>query len=218
MLKAQMDRRLRIKEEKRIQNILDAGGKVCNKCNILKEGTDYYNNRTQCKECVLEEQRHKAQEQRDIKQQELIELGVPTSRVLQTPGTYTDELQRTATRTLLESMGWSFNEELNIFYKYPIKDETGRWLNLKDAPKTSSQVKKIRSKIRSKMTIDTLPKISVTKFRRANTPSDEVINQVTYDYFINKLTLIDLEMKYGVGYNTLHQYILKVYEIMEDAI
>jgi hypothetical protein len=77
MLKAQVDRRLRIKEEKRIQKILDAGGKVCNKCNILKEGTDYYHNRTQCKECVLQDQRQKEAEKKEQKLQELQELGVP---------------------------------------------------------------------------------------------------------------------------------------------
>ena len=61
------------------------------------------------------------------------------TRVRNKPNHYEDEFQKKATFELLNSMGWKFNEQNQIWYKDGIKDSNGNWLNLKTFKKTYSK-------------------------------------------------------------------------------
>ena len=207
----------KVKEEKRVKSILDAGGKSCSKCNELKLPDEYYTNRTICKVCVREAERIKDEQEREQKRLEQIELGLSTKRVPNKPGDYADELQKQSTYEILTMMGWSYNEEKNLFYKLPLKDDTGRWLVLKG--QDDSLIKKRnRVKIKENMTVETLPIISITKHRRKTTPPDEIINKICYDYFIGKETVIQLAKKYNLPDHHIHNTIVLVYQKFEDAV
>jgi hypothetical protein len=205
-----------VKTQRRIKNILDAGGKICIKCNTPKHKDEYYINRSKCKECVREEERVKDELARNARIKKQIDAGISTKRVPNKPGDFADDLQKQSSIQILTAIGWSYNEQNGVFYKLPLKDYTGRWLILNEDSNDNLLRKRRRSKIRSKITKQTLPKVSITKNRRKNTPSDEIINQICYEYFIEKKTMLELQIKYKT--KTIHQYICLVYQMLEDNV
>lgn len=207
-----------IKTQRRIKNILDAGGKICSKCNVAKHKDEYYNNRTKCKECVREEERLKDALERNERIKKQIEDGISTKRVPNKPGDFADDLQREGTHKILIAIGWSYNEQNGIYYKLPLKDYTGRWLKLNGSVDTKTHEKRKRVKMKNKITIKNLPTVSITRHRRKTTPPDEVLNEICFDYFINGLTITEISNKYNINTNSAHQYISLVYQKLEDNV
>ena len=205
----------KIKTQRRVKNILDAGGKICSKCNTPKHKDEYYINRSKCKECVREEERLKDELARNERIKKQVELGLSTKRVPNKPGDFADELQKQSTIEILTAIGWSYNEQNGIFYKLPLKDYTGRWLKLKGESDDKLLEHRRRSKIRDTITIDTLPKVSITKNRRHNTPTDEELNQICYEYFIERKTQFEIAYKYGIS--SIHPYISLVYQMIDNV-
>ena len=206
------------KEEQRVKHLLVNGGKYCTKCNELKLPDEYYINRTLCKECVRHIEREKDRVEREQREEERLKLGLSNKRVPARPGDYADELQRTSTFEMMTIMGWSYNPDNDTFYKLPLKDHTGLWLNLKDDGDTRTLNQRKRFLMRRNITIKNLPQVSVDKHRRKSTPTDEVLNDICYDYFINKLSITQISKKYEINTNSAHQYISMVYKIMEDDV
>ena len=206
----------KIKTQRREKNILDAGGKICIKCNNAKHKEEYYANRTKCKECVREEERLKDALERNERIKKQVEDGISTKRVPNKPGDFADELQKQSTIQILTAIGWSYNEQNGIFYKLPLKDYTGRWLVLKGDVDDKLLKHRKQAKIRDTITKETLPKISITKNRRNNTPTDEELNQICYEYFIEKKTQSEIAYKYGIS--SIHPFISLVYQMLEDNV
>ena len=66
-------------------------------------------------------------------------------RVYSTPGKYKNQFQKDVVFNSLQQMGWQYNEEKKIWWKLPIKDEEGKWLNI-DEEKTK-KTKKTRNRL-----------------------------------------------------------------------
>lgn len=107
--------------------------KKCRKCEKYKPLTEYYLNPKgkslflDCKPCTLEKYRESDRIKREAV---LIEQG-GSSRHFEAPNEYVDEYQKEATFNLLKLMGWSFNEENQIWWKDGIKTKDGLFINVK---------------------------------------------------------------------------------------
>lgn len=108
------------------------GYKICNKCRIDKPVEDYYGKFGHCRSCDLEMERTRNL-QRKIDNGGSLKVGVK-------PNVYFDKYQKENTFSLLERMGWEFNEENNIWWKDGIKDKNGVFINI-----TSYRGKKLKT-------------------------------------------------------------------------
>ena len=108
--------------------------KVCNKCHKERPINEFYVNKNTdgrfntCKHCERERARKK-------KEETFFDLD-DTTRVLDTPGKYTNELQRSATADILIALGWKYCKETQIWWRPGIKDKHGNWDHMK--PKTNN--------------------------------------------------------------------------------
>ena len=98
---------------------------VCTKCHNEKLLSEFYyrrkNNRseTRCKECCKEESKKQYKGRNHATNNQY--MCIPEQ-----PGTYKNEFQKQETFEILYKLGWSYNEEKNLWYK-GIKDKDGIW-------------------------------------------------------------------------------------------
>lgn len=109
---------------------LDPNYKQCIKCKEYRTKDNYYKLGTDsrfntCKICI------KIKDDED-REQELIENG-GSLKIPPKPNVYRDKYQKELVFSFLPLCGWKFNEETGIWYKDGIKDENGKFLNLKES-------------------------------------------------------------------------------------
>lgn len=185
--------------------------KICTKCGIEKHMKQYYANRNVCRRCILTEEKIYRTEKR---QEELEEQG-GSMRVPTKAGEYTDELQRKNTYEILTLMGWSYNQELNMFYKLPIKDSEGNWF-YKNGEPFNKKAKKVYLEYYNTITADKLPKFD--KIYHNTTQNLENLNNMIYEFFIDKVDRKTLQQKYNLSENRINYYIRTIYhKIHENA-
>lgn len=99
--------------------------KVCARCLELKPLTEYYmkGKFRICIACVKIEDKEKELRNK-------IETGGGIA-IRSKPNTYTNDIQKQVVFEIMDRLGWTFNIERELWYKLPIKDENGQFLNLK---------------------------------------------------------------------------------------
>jgi hypothetical protein len=97
--------------------------KVCVKCGEEQDIDEYYilkngkiNN--QCKTCLKEYSNFYHQKKREEEENE---------RVPMQPNRYMNDAQKQDTFKFMQVLGWTFNEEEQIWYKLPLKDKDGKF-------------------------------------------------------------------------------------------
>jgi hypothetical protein len=201
-------------EQRRIDELIKAGKKLkrCIKCQIVRDANDYYNTRAVCKECVKE---HERSYRRTREAKLKLERGLGIQRVIKSkPGEYNNEYEQIATKELLTSIGWSFNEENNIFYKEGIKDKNGKWDNVKEDTPTISIRGDFREAAKN-LTIDTIPRIKL-KFRTHKSISEDLLNIVIREHIINNMKVSEIAKKYNVPYMSVHGWIDLLYDRLKE--
>jgi len=174
----------------------------------------YFRNGT-CKECCRTKENSKRREER---QEELEEQG-GSERIMTYPNEYVDEWQQKFTFKLLDSFGWIFHEEKQIWYKPGIKDENGVWDKIKNNPnkprrtEANRRTRYNRSEIRKIITPDTLPTITISPTRVTSGITTEVVNSIMYDFFINRIKLKELSKKYNYDSQMISYYVDKIYNL-----
>lgn len=98
------------------------GYKICRLCCAEKPSELFYKTQGHCKECESARERKR---KLDIKIENGGSLKVGTY-----PNSYFDEYQKENTFNLMERMGWTFNEENNIWWKDGIKDKNGVFIKI----------------------------------------------------------------------------------------
>ena len=197
----------------------------CKTCEEFKPQEDYYAYSKNggkllylgvCKKCCNKRETDRKKENRQV---ELEEQG-GSEKVLRYPNQYTDEHQRKFTFKIMEVMGWTFNEENEMWYKPGIKSETGIWTNVKNGGKPRPRRIDIhrttrfkRSEIRNNITPETLPKIKVNPLRVTTNVTEDIVNQMTYDFFINKIKTKELARRYGYDSQMIQYYIDRIYDL-----
>lgn len=194
-------------EEERIKN-----QKVCKSCNIPKDPNEYYAYRKSiCKECIKTFEKKKYYDAETVKRENGGILRCPPK-----PGVYLDDYQRYYTKQILLAIGWSHNEEKDIFYKPGLKDKDGNW-EIQFDSSYRGDIKKQYLKIRKEMTADKLPHLKIYRNSGAKY-SQETINKIMYDYFINKQPLKDLEVKYNISQNTILYFSQRIYKLFLENV
>ena len=113
--------------------------RICRKCGEQKDkSTGFYSKGgTICKDCTKERERitrHNHDRERN-------EMYGGSERVKPFPNEYTDEWQRKHVFTVLQAIGWKFNEENNIWYDDKIKTKDGVFITI-EAQAPQPKVKK----------------------------------------------------------------------------
>jgi hypothetical protein len=189
-------------EELRLKNL-----KVCSKCSEAKGPECYYAYRKSiCKECIKTFEKKKYYDAEEVKKENGGTLRCPPK-----PGVYLDDYQRFYTKEILTAIGWLYNEEKNIFYKPGLKDKDGNW-EIKFDSERRGDIKRQYVKIRNKMTVDKLPYITV-KGGEKKGYNETIINKILYEFFIDKVQLKDLAVKYNISANSIMTYNNKVYKL-----
>ena len=147
-----------------------------------------------CKECDRANTRRKSAEQKG---------NVGSERVGIKPNTYVDENQKKQTFEFLKLMGWKFNEERGIWYDDIKKTSDGIFVGV------WSPKQKIRPKL--VFTESNPPKIKFKNERKADLPSEELVNKIVFDYYVNNIRIKDLAVKYNVNSNTIQTYTKYLY-------
>ena len=114
--------------------------KTCSKCGEEKDkNTGFYTKAgTVCKECTKERERinrHKHYQERN-------ETYGGSERIKNNVNEWTDEYQRKHVFTVLQAIGWKFNEENNIWYDDKIKTKDGVFINVVPPPVEPKDKKK----------------------------------------------------------------------------
>ncbi len=199
--------------------------KQCRTCEEYKVTDEFYYSKSTsskkyfrhstCKECCRLKENTKRREER---QEELEEQG-GSERIMAYPNEYVDEYQKKFTFKLLDSFGWIFHEEKEVWYKPGIKDENGIWAKIKDNPNKTKRTENNkrtrfkRSDIRKRITPDTLPIITISPTRVTSGITTEVVNSMMYDFFINNIKLKQLEEKYNYDSQMINYYVDKIYKL-----
>jgi len=202
-----------LKEEPKVSKTINTKEKICLTCNETKSVDDFYTSRKTCKKCCLQKEYLYRTEKTYLN----LDNNGGSLRVKTKPGEYHDEYQRYYTNELMIAMGWTYNKEKNLYWKLPFREEDGYYPTIRKT-KPETYVDKIRKYglVKSEITKDNIPKLKL-KNRRKSTPSDEIINNLTYDYFVNKISYSDLYEKYNMSMTLIYMYIRMCYKkIIED--
>lgn len=173
--------------------------RVCTKCGIEKPVSQFYKNTSHgkslfkaCKIC--ERARQKIRDEENFFD--------AIHRVYNEPGKYSSELQRQATFDILKALGWSFNEEKNLWYKTPLKDKNGNWALI------YSKQKKQR-KSRASLEYDIIKKKKEVAIRpadyqpstyyRTTSLTPEQKDELREEYQKPHMTIKKLMEKYGIS-------------------
>ena len=135
-----------------------------------------------------------------------MELSHGSLMVPQIPGTYFDEYQRKSTFEFLTILGWSYNEDNKIWYKSGIKNSDGSWVNVTE---TKRLRKSYITKKRKSFTAETLPKLKT----QSKKITEQLLNQIMYEYFIDGIDLGNLSRKYGYDAQMLGYYTKKILQV-----
>jgi hypothetical protein len=102
--------------------------KICKKCGIEQDVKNFYLKKnkkgvkspcTYCKLCYKEKNKQYVMENSNTD---------PWGLILQKPGKFKDQIEKNQTFEFLNSIGWQFNEEKNIWFKPGLKNEDGIWM------------------------------------------------------------------------------------------
>jgi len=164
----------------------------------VSEKTGRYNlSCPDCKECDRENARRKSAEERG---------NAGSEKVLATPNKYKDADQKEITFTFMKMMGWKFNEEKGIWYDNIKKTKDGEFIGV-----WTPTPKKVRP-----------PKLTFTKedppkftYKRVNyktknvqnVVTEETINKILYDYYIENMKYADIAAKYNIHKDKAEGYI-----------
>jgi hypothetical protein len=150
-----------------------------------------------CKVCAKDRER---KERRAIKDA----AGIGSEKVFNTPNKYKDIHQKRQTFGVMLAMGWKFNEENGIWYDDIKKTSDGKCIGVwAEKPKPI--------KVKLKFDENKPPKIKFTNKRTEGMLSEEVVNQILYDHYVNKMSLSDLAIKYNTHKSTVATYTKYLY-------
>jgi len=196
--------------------------RVCEEYKLLDEfyhSKQSYSNKYhihgKCKECTRTHENEKSR----VEREQLLEEQGGSERIMTYPNEYVDEWQQKFTFKLLDSFGWIFHEEKQIWYKPGIKDENGVWDKLKNKSfkytrtENNKRTRFQRCEIRKMITPDTLPTITISQSRVTSGITTEVVNSMMYDFFINNIKLKQLEEKYNYDSQMINYYVDKIYKL-----
>jgi len=188
---------------------LNPNFKLCRSCKEYLPLEHFYpaqrNMSASCKECAYEEyvkrklEKNKQGYDCDTKK----------------PNTYTSEEQKIEVFMIMEIMGWTYNDN-GVWSKPGIKDKNNKWdninkkyLNKRKNPRHSQ--KNLKSIYKDKI----LPEVKL-KFKHFDSPSDETINQIVYDFFKTDASKKDISKKYNVSVDRINTYIYKILKHNEN--
>ena len=150
--------------------------KICNKCKQLKSIQDFYASKKKyvsgtCKECYNKLEK--------IKYYEYKEDNCGGARILQKPNLYANTAQKNCLFQLMESMGFKFNQEKQIWWKPSFRTEDGIFIKVKPKPKRKREY---------------LTKLMIKEI---------------HELFDKNTPVSDIALKYGTHENTIYKYRLK---------
>lgn len=200
-------------KEKKVPKIEDnevsENGKLCIKCNIRKTDKQFYANRNVCRRCILTAEKVNRSEKR----QQILEEQGGSFRIPTKPGVYSDELQQRNTYEFLTLLGWTYNEESNMFYKLPIKDSEGNWFHKNGEP-FNKAAKKVYLEYYNTITADKLPKFD--RIYHNSSMDIDNLNDMIYEFFIDKVDRKTLQLKYNLSENRINYYIRTIYHKIHE--
>ena len=129
-----------------------------------------------------------------------------SEKVLTNPNTYKDQLQKETTFAFMKAMGWKFNEEKGIWYDNIKKTKDGDFIGIwTPTPKRFKCAKLVFTK-------ENPPKFKYKKvnYKTKNTNAavtEETINKILYDYYIENMKYAELEAKYNINKEKVEGYI-----------
>jgi hypothetical protein len=150
--------------------------KFCTRCNLTKPIDDFYSSKNKyrtgwCKSCISIYDKEKYQKYKDENCG-----GIKISKF---PNTYINDSQKECTFYLMESMGFTFNEEKEIWWKPGFRTEDGIFIKVKPKPKRKRQY---------------LTRLMIKEI---------------YELFDKNVSVSDIALKYGTHENTIYKYRLK---------
>lgn len=127
--------------------------KFCKECKKYKLiNTEYYLTKstgypqTLCKECHIQKHRQKVVDFYERKRQE--QGG--SEKIANQCNVYQDKWQKEQLFWLMELLGWTFNEDTNIWSREGMKDKYNNWVNVIPQPKVAKG-RKVRHRARTKV-------------------------------------------------------------------
>lgn len=192
---------------KNASNEENAEYKLCIKCEEILSIDEFYARRNVCRNCILIADKKYRDDRRS---EQLLENG-GNMRVPPKPGVYVDELQRKNTYEILTIIGWSYDADKDRFYKPGLKTVDNIWYNPKTGEPLIIENRNQYKKFMSEVTVETLPKLKAHRTsRNKQYASEELINNMLYDFFIKKMLRQEVADKYGVKLKMLEYYIRRV--------
>jgi hypothetical protein len=153
-----------------------------------------------CRECDKEKTNRRRSEERG---------DAGSQKVLRHPNTYKDKDQRDITFTFMKMMGWKFNEDNGVWYDDIKKTKDGEFIGVW-APTLK---KKKRQLI---FTEENPPLIHFKKPRTQNLLSEDAVNKILYDYYIEKMTYGEIGLKYDIKKISVESYIKYFVKLLSD--
>lgn len=148
-----------------------------------------------CKECDRENARKKRSEDK---------LG--SEKVLATPNKYKDKEQKETTFAFMKLMGWMFNEEKGIWYDNIKKTKDGEFIGVwTPSPKKIKPAKLTFTKEHPPKF--TYKKVNYKTKDKLNTVTEETINKILYDYYIENMKYADIGAKYNLHKDKVEGYV-----------
>jgi hypothetical protein len=179
--------------------------KQCTSCDVTKPISEFYKRKSGyinriCKECY-NGWRDNLYEDKFFDK---------SHRVRPTPGQFINELQKKSTFDILIALDWSYNEEKNIWYRLPKKDQDGNWHGL--IPFIDEKPKRSRKDNpgRKWAPPPEKPENYVAYFnmrKKQNSKTDEELQEIRERYVREKLKLSEIASIYGISLNYAHRII-----------
>jgi hypothetical protein len=150
--------------------------KICKKCNEIKPITEFYISKSKyragyCKVCISLYDKEKYEKYK--------EDNCGGVRILKYPNCFTNDTQKECTFQLMESMGFKFNEEKQIWWKPGFRTEDGIFIFIKPRLKRKRQY--------------------LTK---------QMLREI-YELFEKNVAVSKIALKYNTHENTIYKYRLK---------